>query len=277
MSIESGYFPERHDKNLPDGETYFVANAKKILENPKLADKLERAGKLRADDIFENANLKEKIAEDETVLYVGSGTGLLAQKIEKETGSTVIKFDLADLRTPEAKDNKFALANARRLPVKNEVLDTICLFDILHHLKNQEEILRESLRVLKPGGKCLVIEDTIPESIKGEGIKNWIKNKRREIKKLVVAKMDDAFNLQPSQVNPHNYHSISEWKKIFINLGFSIDEKEGKSWYWGAPDIVSWAGRGKPDRLDHGTLLRPFEATVFEIKKPTWKDNEIHF
>jgi ubiquinone/menaquinone biosynthesis C-methylase UbiE len=170
-------------------------------------------------------------------LYLGVGTGHVAKYIEEHTGAKVFKFDLGDLRTPDTKDNKFARANARRIPVADSSLDVVCLMDILHHTNNQEEILSEARRVLKPGGKCLIMEDTIPEDFqRGAKFKRWI-----------VGKMDDAFNQQPKGVNPHNYHPISEWESMFRKSGYLVDESKTNSWHWGLPDFMRANRKKRPD------------------------------
>lgn len=257
--------PKKKGPELPDKETYDVAGPKKAIKSledkPELAEKFRGAALGRAEDIFESGHLKEKIKEGEVVLYIGAGSGHVPQYIEQQTGAKVVKFDLADLRTKDTKDNKFALANARRLPIRDACIDKICLFDILHHTQNQDEILKEALRVLKPGGKCLIMEDAVPESFqKGVGVKKWI-----------VGKMDDAFNRQPKGVNPHNYHSISDWELMFHENGFDVNANDTSSWHWGIPDFM---GADRSKRPDHNTLARPFEATMFEIVKPTEEEEK---
>ncbi|TAN32159.1 class I SAM-dependent methyltransferase [Patescibacteria group bacterium] len=144
----------------------------------------------------------EKIKRGDAVAYIGTGSGHVPQFIEEQTGAKIFKFDLANLRTPDTKDNKFALANARHLPLADSSLDVVCLFDVLHHTKNQEQILSEARRVLRPGGKLLLLEDTLPEEI---NIASGVKKTKAKAKKWLVGKMDDLFNLQSKSVNPHNF------------------------------------------------------------------------
>lgn len=243
----------------PDNETYDVEGPLKALEkikkNPKMLEKFISGAKNRAEDIFESGHLENEFKKGEKVLYVGAGTGHVAENIEKKTGATVIKIDLADLRAEDAKDNKFAKANVRRLPFQDGSLDTVCLFDMLHHAKGQEEILEEVKRVLKPGGKILSMEDTLPEPYE----------KSRAIVETLVSKMDDLFNQQANGVNPHEYKSISDWEIFFKEAGFDVKADDTKSWYWGAADFM---GADRKKRPDHRTVGRPFEATMFKIFKP---------
>jgi SAM-dependent methyltransferase len=250
---------------IPEGETYDITGPKKILEkisaNPKLAEKFTEAARGRAEDIFESGHLKEKIRPGDKVLYIGTGTGHVAEYIEKQTEATVFKLDLADLRSADTKDNDFVLANARRLPIRDGSVDVVCLFDILHHTKGQEEILKEAFRVLKPGAKCLIMEDTIPEPYE-RGV---------AAKKMLVGKMDDVFNQQPRNVNPHGYHSISDWEVMLHDSGFEVSADKTRSWHWGLPDF---AGADRAKRPGKNTLLRPFEATMFDVEKPNGEKGE---
>jgi len=47
---------------------------------------------------------------------------------------------------------KFIHFNGHRMEVEDESVDRIVCFDTFHHIPNQDEILREFYRVLKPGG-----------------------------------------------------------------------------------------------------------------------------
>ena len=246
---------------LPGGETYDVRGPKKMLEklkgNPTLAKKVAEGAVGRAEDIVESGRLTERIKKNDVVVYFGTGTGHVAKEIEKQTGAKVFKFDLADLRTPDTKDDRFALANARQMPLADNAVDVVCLFDILHHTKNQDEILKEALRVLKPGGRCLIMEDTIPES--------FDETMLASVRKFLAPKSDDLFNAQPSGVNPHGYHSVSDWELIAHDLGFAVDANTTNSWHWGVPDFL---GSSRKTRPAQPSYVRPMQATMFEFKKP---------
>ena len=47
---------------------------------------------------------------------------------------------------------RFIHFNGHRIEIENESIDRIICFDTFHHIPNQNEILREFFRVLKPGG-----------------------------------------------------------------------------------------------------------------------------
>jgi SAM-dependent methyltransferase len=207
--------------------------------------------------MFESASLGSEIKKGDRVLYIGTGTGHMPHNIEKKTGVDLFKIDLADIRTPDNKDNKFVVANARRLPFADASFDDVFISDVLHHTERQREILAEVKRVLKSGGKAIIFEDTIPEAVHP--------TTRALIDKL-TGWMDDALNLQSKGVNPHNRHSVIEWETMFDNAGFDPNV-DVKTWYWGLNLAL-----GKPGS-DKRTPMSPFESTCFKIKKLPDKSN----
>lgn len=255
-----GPSPQDMEIKKVDKESYDFSGVLKVLEalkkSPKKLEMFIKQAMGRAEDIFESGGLENEFNPGDTVLYIGAGTGHVIKNIEEKTGAKAIKMDLMDLRTEDTKDKNFARANARHLPFQDAKADVICLFDILHHTQNQEEILAEVKRVLKPGGKCLILEDTLPEKFE----------KSRKIMETLVAKTDDLFNQQAKGVNPHNYKSISDWEVFLKESGLEVDASDTKSWYWGAPDFV---GADRSKRPNQRTLARPFESTLLKVFKPT--------
>ena len=50
------------------------------------------------------------------------------------------------------------VADAHRLPFRDEVFAGVVMLDVLHHLERPIEFLKEASRVLKPGGRLAMIE-----------------------------------------------------------------------------------------------------------------------
>lgn len=248
------------EKYRPEGETYEYSKILVFLEslrnNPEKMRKFREQAIKRAEDILLSSGLEGELSKDDKVLYIGSGTGHVAQHIKEKTGADVVMFDLVDIRTDDVKQGggKFVEGNARSLPYDDGIFDAVCIFDMMHHTKNQEEIIKEAKRVLRGGGKFMALEDTIPSELE---------KKTRLALKPIIGLMDDLFNLQPMGVNPHTYHSIDEWEFLFYELGLKFSRSD--SWYWGPADFM---GASRETRPDKRTLARPFEATFFKFIKP---------
>jgi ubiquinone/menaquinone biosynthesis C-methylase UbiE len=137
-------------------ETYDVSQIQKILlrleANPALLSKFRSHAMARAHDIYNSGGLDKLIGLQDRVLYIGTGSGHVAHLIESETGAKVYKLDLKDIRSPDAKGERFVLGNARHLPLQDNSCDVVTLFDILHHCRNQEDLIIEARRILNQEG-----------------------------------------------------------------------------------------------------------------------------
>lgn len=92
----------------------------------------------------------ERIVSDMTkgkTLEIGSGTGNFKEYYPNTITSDVVKLPGIDL--------KF---DATKIPFKKNALGNIVLIDTLHHLPNPVRFLHEAYRVLKPGGRIIMLE-----------------------------------------------------------------------------------------------------------------------
>ncbi len=98
------------------------------------------------------------------VLDVGSGNGYVLSKYAREGAEvwgidltpTAIalcrqRFALLDLR------GQFAVANAEQLPFADDSFDCVCSMGVLHHTPDTAAAVNEIFRVLKPGGRLIVM------------------------------------------------------------------------------------------------------------------------
>src|SRR5256712_3658997 len=120
------------------------------------------AGPLRPKPWFMNGLKLRYLLEDLSsvrgrVLDVGCGAGSVAKAVKRERGDLeVFGCDASRLAiaaagtSPDGVD--FRLATAERLPFGDGELDFVWIFDVLEHVDDPEQVLREVARVLKPGG-----------------------------------------------------------------------------------------------------------------------------
>ena len=83
-------------------------------------------------------------------LEVGGGTGNL-----KEFTPSVVCTDIVSLPWLDA------VVDAQRLPFTNCSFANIVLFDTLHHLENVRYFFDEAVRVLRPGGRVIIMDPYI--------------------------------------------------------------------------------------------------------------------
>jgi len=111
------------------------------------------------------------IQKNDKIIDVGSGTGdLLKFILKKSLDNTIYSVDLNSEMLKHGRkrfrDNKikFIKANAENLPFENETFDKYIISFCLRNVTNIKNALKESLRVLKPGGIFYCLEFSCPES-----------------------------------------------------------------------------------------------------------------
>ncbi|MBW4543442.1 MAG: class I SAM-dependent methyltransferase [Symplocastrum torsivum CPER-KK1] len=83
-------------------------------------------------------------------LELGGGTGNF-----KAFAPNVVSTDIVPLPWLDA------VADAQNLPFDNQSFDNIVMFDVLHHIENVTLFFDEALRVLRPGGRVVMMEPYI--------------------------------------------------------------------------------------------------------------------
>ena len=110
------------------------------------------------------ANLKP----GDQVLDIAGGTGDMAQAFAVQVGSsgTVVHTDINLAMLRQGRDRltdkglllPTAVCDAEQLPFTDQRFDLVCVAFGLRNMTHKDRALREMARVLKPGGKLLVLE-----------------------------------------------------------------------------------------------------------------------
>jgi SAM-dependent methyltransferase len=81
------------------------------------------------------------------VLDIGGGTAHIKDFRPDVVSTDILLFPGIDV-----------VADAHRLPFKNDCFSGVVMLDVLHHLERPIEFLKQASRVLKPGGRLAMIE-----------------------------------------------------------------------------------------------------------------------
>ncbi len=167
------------------------------------------------------------IQKNETIVDVGSGTGDLINlilKLKKNNSIYAVDLNSEMLKYSEKrhknKNITFLRANAEKLPFNNNSIDKYIISFCLRNVTNIDNTLKESYRILKPGGVFYCLEFSSPES-------NLIKQLYNQYKKKIipwigsnVAKNKEAYKYLEESIDqfPNQKKLISFLNKIgFMN------------------------------------------------------------
>lgn len=100
------------------------------------------------------------------ILDVGTGSGSFISNFTElfKDYVEIIGIDSSEKAINAAKaafkqDNiKFIQMDASKMDFEDNSMDTVCISNTLHHLSNMDDVLKEMLRVLKPGGLFIINE-----------------------------------------------------------------------------------------------------------------------
>ncbi len=91
------------------------------------------------------------------VLDMGCGGGFLSNDLAKD-GHQVVGVDLSktSLEIAKAYDTtqsvNYLLSDVTAVPLPSASFDVVCAMDLLEHVENPHDVIRETSRLLKPGG-----------------------------------------------------------------------------------------------------------------------------
>jgi len=159
---------------------------------------------------------------DEQVLDIGCGTGTLSRDIAAElsdkTQSRCTGLDAAEKMIEIAKRKAAGIPNihfdaaiAEHLPYESKSFDAMVSSFFFHHIhfELKEQVLAETARVLKPGGRFIIVDVDIPTTRFGalcarSGL--WL-FQQNEIAENIDGKLREAFDASPFRWNAVSHHS----------------------------------------------------------------------
>jgi demethylmenaquinone methyltransferase/2-methoxy-6-polyprenyl-1,4-benzoquinol methylase len=112
------------------------------------------------------------LAASMSVLDVATGTGQVAREAANLIGSSgrLVGVDPSPAMMRAGRDHcsiPLVQGVAERLPFSSSIFDFVIMGYALRHVADLDETFREYLRVLKPGGRLLLMEITRPASTAG--------------------------------------------------------------------------------------------------------------
>ena len=144
-------------------------------------------GKQFLIDLFLRTHLSE--SKDNKLLDIGSGTGIILELMKKHGIGYGIELSSLGIKMLKRRDlNLIVQSDVNRpMPFKKDVFSAITCLDVLEHLENDFGILKEMLRICKPGGVIII---TVPAmQFLWSPHDEALHHKRRYTKKQIVDKI----------------------------------------------------------------------------------------
>lgn len=168
------------------------------------------------------------------VLDVATGTGDLALDLADQRPDvevTGVDFVEKMLRQAEAKTSKraldgrirFAVGDATRLPFADHEFDASMIAFGIRNIPDRLKALQEMVRVVKPGGKVLVLEMTFPRNLRLRAFFTWYLNHVIPVVGGLISGNSSAYRYLPDSIQ--DFLHPDQLADLFQNAGLrSVEE-----------------------------------------------------
>lgn len=131
-------------------------------------------------------------------------------KKRKNSERSYTEIDLAEnmiqiARNKELKGVNFLVGDAENLPFEENKFDVIICKESFHHYPNVNNFFESAYRVLKPGGRMIILDMTLP------AFGRWIENH-------IILKLINTGNV--------HIYELKEVEELYQNVGFTIERLE---------------------------------------------------
>ncbi len=177
---------------------------------------------------------------DDVMLDIATGGGHVARVFATHVASVVasdltpgiLEHAAAALADWGLKNVTTAVADAEELPFDDMSFDIVTCRIAPHHFPRPDAFVREVARVLRPGGRFVLVDSTVPEGDDG-----------------------DFFNRFEKLRDPSHVRSltIAEWQDLLVGAGFRVGVAES---FAKTHDFADWTARSRTSAEDRQALAR---------------------
>lgn len=157
------------------------------------------------------------------VLEVGIGDGYFSSLVFGSKGQKLTfgaDMILGTIRSAAAYSHvdRFLLMDAMEIPFPDDSLETVLMNNLIHHLPSRETFLKEAFRVLRPGGRLVLTENTL-----GWGLFTW---EQALLRRLRLASLADRVLDWKLELFAQTLLVDTEYyEKLGNTLGFRVTRK----------------------------------------------------
>lgn len=207
-------------------------SAMKVVTDPRILDHMLEVSDVRPDM---------------RVLDVACGPGFVAMAFAPKCRS-VVGIDATDRLVARARAEAarraitnvtFTLGNVERMPFGRDEFDIATCRFAFHHFAHPRQVLAEMARVLKPGGRMVIVDMTTSED---------------------PAK-SDYHNRLERLCDPSHARALplSEWEQMIAEAGLGVARRGGRETSY---DLESWMAHGGPPPERRARIIEIMEASL---------------
>jgi ubiquinone/menaquinone biosynthesis C-methylase UbiE len=190
-----------------------------------------------------------KLPADLRILDIGTGIGLLPLLLAEDGAKQLVGIDISPEMLEQAeylrlsRNNEaavrvtFRLAPAHALPFREESFDAVTCRLVLNHVRRPERIIKEIVRVLRPGG-ILILAELL-------GVDNPVKRATQN----AIEERRNAAHVAARGVEQYN--------KLLTDAGLQIEAKEVISF---ERELEEWLAIYYADRAESAVVREMIEA-----------------
>lgn len=189
--------PKVNEEPAPAATTARKGFLPQIVESLKMASLSSRAKKMASF-------VSPYLSKDERVLDFGSGDGLVAEALAKETGANITLLDVVNANMSELPE---VIYDGQKIPFADKEFEKSMSLMVLHHTKDHKGLVEELKRVTR--SELIITEDIYNNALE-----------------LLIVKALDLTNKLIDWDMPVNlsFKKDGEWKEFFKENGLELLE-----------------------------------------------------
>ena len=148
-----------------------------------------------SEEVRERAYEMAQVERGRLAADIGAGTGFITEGLV-DRGVKVIAVDQSEEMLAEMKrkfsgshDIDYRIGDAESLPLLDGEVDYVFANMFLHHVEEPEGVIKEMVRIMKPGGKLIItdLDEHEHEFLRTEQNDRWMGFDRDDVKKWLLS------------------------------------------------------------------------------------------